>query len=180
MNHNTGFGPFAADSDFNDSFGGGASVYETLAYGSGLETLPEPEIEKPVEVETVAEIPVAEADGAPVAPATIAPTTIHRGPVRTGQTLIAEGDLIVVGKVSNGAELIARGNIHVYGALFGKAYAGNGGDRAANVFVLACHAELISVAGYYRTFEVIPADLFGQAAEFSLDGEALQFVPLAR
>lgn len=75
-------------------------------------------------------------------------------PVRSGQSIVAEhGDLVIVGHVASGAELIAAGNIHVYGALRGRAMAGVHGDENARIFCQSLDAELLAIAGLYRTSE---------------------------
>jgi septum site-determining protein MinC len=40
--------------------------------------------------------------------------------VRSGQSIITEGDVTVLGSVGSGAEIVAGGSIHVYGALRGR------------------------------------------------------------
>ena len=82
------------------------------------------------------------------------PTIFISSPVRSGQQVYAEnGDLIVTGMVSKGAELIADGNIHIYGPMRGRALAGANGNLNARIFIHSMQAELVSVAGIYRTFE---------------------------
>lgn len=82
------------------------------------------------------------------------PTVFISSPIRSGQQVYAEnGDLIVTGMVSKGAELIADGNIHIYGPMRGRALAGAAGNRKARIFIHSMQAELVSVAGIYRTFE---------------------------
>jgi len=99
---------------------------------------------------------------------------IHDKPVRSGQQLYARGrDLIVTALVGNGAEVIADGSIHIYGALRGRALAGAQGDTSARIFCREFHAELVSIAGQYRVFEDIPAELRGQPVQAWLDGDKL-------
>jgi septum site-determining protein MinC len=65
----------------------------------------------------------------------ITKTRLIDQPVRSGQRIYAPHcDLIVTNHVSAGAELIADGNIHVYGMMRGRALAGAGGDRDAQIF----------------------------------------------
>ncbi len=74
--------------------------------------------------------------------------------VRSGQRVYAQGaDLIVMGQVSAGAEVIADGNVHVYGVLRGRALAGAAGDTRARILSTCFEPELVSIAGYYLTFE---------------------------
>lgn len=79
--------------------------------------------------------------------------TVHKFPVRSGQQLRAEGDLIVFGLVSTGAEVLAGGSIHIFGPLRGRALAGINGDSAATISCLALEAELVAIAGEYKLFE---------------------------
>ncbi|WP_424978306.1 septum site-determining protein MinC [Leisingera sp. S232] len=94
-------------------------------------------------------------------------------PVRSGQTVVAEGgDLVVIGPVSSGAELIARGSIHVYGLLRGRAMAGAEGDERARIFCQRLDAELLAVAGLYRTNENLEPALLNRATQvFLRDGQ---------
>lgn len=95
-------------------------------------------------------------------------------PVRSGQTVVAEGgDLVVVGPVSSGAELIARGSIHVYGRLRGRAMAGAEGDESARIFCRDLDAELLAVAGLYRTSENLEPDLLNRPVQVFLQDERL-------
>ncbi|MCL6417303.1 septum site-determining protein MinC [Aestuariirhabdus sp. Z084] len=99
-------------------------------------------------------------------------------PVRSGQQILApDGDLIVTAPVSAGAELLARGNIHVYGALRGRALAGIQGDEHATVFCHSLEAELVSIAGHYRSGE--PGDKqWKQPARISLCEQKICIDPL--
>jgi len=103
------------------------------------------------------------------------PTSLHHAkPVRSGQQVYArERDLVLAATVGNGAEVIADGSIHVYGRLSGRALAGAQGDTSARIYCIDFQAELVSIAGHYRVFEDIPADLRGKAAQAWLDGEKL-------
>jgi len=74
-------------------------------------------------------------------------------PVRSGQRIYAKGDLTILSHVSAGAEVMAEGNIHIYGALRGRALAGVQGNTESRIFCSALHAELISIAGHYKTSE---------------------------
>ena len=88
------------------------------------------------------------------APATAAPTRIVDKPLRSGQRVYAAGgDIVVLAAVSPGAEVIADGSIHVYAPLKGRALAGARGDVTARIFTTHLEAELVSIAGVYRTFD---------------------------
>jgi len=102
-------------------------------------------------------------------------TLIIDKPLRSGQQVYAKGgDLIVLALVSNGAEVIADGHIHVYAPLRGKAIAGAKGDTSARIFAASMEAELIAIAGIYRTTEnPLPDSVLGKPAQIRLDGEKL-------
>jgi len=89
----------------------------------------------------------------PAAP-TAAPTRIIDKPLRSGQRVYAAGgDIVVLAAVNPGAEVIADGSIHVYAPLKGRALAGARGDTSARIFTTHLEAELVSIAGVYRTFD---------------------------
>jgi septum site-determining protein MinC len=96
-------------------------------------------------------------------------------PLRSGQQVYARGrDLVVLSMVNPGAEVIADGHIHVYAPLRGKAIAGARGDVDARILTLCLEAELVSIAGTYRTSETeLPATLKGKPAQVRLAGDKL-------
>lgn len=114
-------------------------------------------------------------------PAASAPTLIVDKPLRSGQRIYAKGgDLVVLALVNHGAEVIADGSVHVYAPLRGKAIAGARGDTSARIYAQSLEAELLSIAGIYRTTEnPLPADVAGKPAQVLLDGEKLLMLPLA-
>src|SRR5574340_486591 len=86
-----------------------------------------------------------------------APTRFVDKPLRSGQRVYAAGgDIVVLAAVSPGAEVIADGSIHVYAPLKGRALAGARGDTSARIFTTHLEAELVSIAGVYRTFDAAP------------------------
>jgi septum site-determining protein MinC len=118
---------------------------------------------------------------AAAAPAPAAGAMIIDTPVRAGQRIYARGcDLIITAVVNNGAEIIADGSIHVYAQLNGRALAGASGNAEARIFALSMHAELVSIAGVYRTFdEGLPADLERQPAQIRLVGDRIDILSLS-
>lgn len=116
---------------------------------------------------------------APTAAPAIPPMIVDR-PLRSGQQVYARGsDLIVLGLVSHGAEVIADGHIHVYAPLRGRAIAGARGDASARIFATCLEAQLVSIAGTYRTTETpLPDDVLARPAQVRLDGERLVVEPL--
>jgi septum site-determining protein MinC len=121
-----------------------------------------------VEVEVIREVPVH------------VPTLIVDKPLRSGQQAYAKGgDLIVHAAVNAGAEVLADGNVHVYGPLRGKAIAGSRGNTEARIFTTCLEAELIAIAGVYRTTETpLPKDVAGKPAQVRLVDGVLVMTPL--
>jgi septum site-determining protein MinC len=149
---------------------------------------PDGEAQVPAAQPTSVTTPPAEPLAGPAAanpePAVVVQTVpavpmFQQAPVRSGQQVYARGcDLVLTAMVSAGAEVIADGSIHVYGRLSGKALAGARGDREARIYCLAFDAELVSIAGHFRVFEAVPAELKGRACQLWLNGDKLEIQPL--
>lgn len=120
--------------------------------------------------------PPPAADSAPPPPPPAAAVTlVVDRPLRSGQQVYARGgDLVVLAAVNAGAEVIADGSIHIYAPLRGRALAGACGATNARIFTTRFEAELVSIAGVYRTFEAgVPNDLAGKPAQVQLsDGSS--------
>jgi len=107
----------------------------------------------------------------PVRPATT--SLIIEGNVRSGQRVLhPKGDVSVVGTVSSGAEIVAGGSIHVYGALRGRASAGEGGDPA-QIFCHRLEAELLMINGIVLVADDIAPRFFGRAVRAVREGDAV-------
>ncbi|MFZ2726186.1 MAG: septum site-determining protein MinC [Methylococcaceae bacterium] len=100
-------------------------------------------------------------------------STLITQPVRSGQRIYAQGDLIVLAQVSAGAEILAEGNIHIYGALRGRALAGVQGNNQARIFCLNLQAELISIAGNYKLSDDLQKTAVNQPVQIYLQDYAL-------
>jgi septum site-determining protein MinC len=75
-------------------------------------------------------------------------------PLRSGQRVYAQGrDAVVAAPTSRGSELIADGSIYAFSPIRGRVLAGAGGDTSACIVATDLDAELVAVAGVYRTFE---------------------------
>jgi len=132
------------------------------------ESKPEPDTATPAE--PTAEVPAS------------APTRIIDKPLRSGQRVYAAGgDVVVLAAVNPGAEVIADGSIHVYAPLKGRALAGARGDTSARIYTTHLEAELVSIAGVYRTFEsALDAPLARKPAQIRLtDASQLVIEPLS-
>lgn len=129
--------------------------------------------------------PAAAASASAVAPAPAAPaavraeTRIITQPVRGGQQIYAEGDLIVLAPVSAGAEVLADGHIHIYAPLRGRALAGVQGRADARVFCQSLEAELVSIAGRYRVAEELrKTPQWGKPVQVALAEDVLNLLAL--
>jgi len=100
-------------------------------------------------------------------------STLVTQPVRSGQRIYAQGDLIVMSQVSAGAEIMAEGDIHVYNTLRGRALAGVQGNIHARIFCLDLQAELVSIAGDYKTSEHITTPMRKKPMQVYLQDHAL-------
>lgn len=100
-------------------------------------------------------------------------TLVIDRPLRSGQQVYARGgDLVILAAVNPGAEVIADGNIHVYAPLRGRALAGARGNAQARILTTVFAAELVSIAGIYRTFEDgVPAKLANKPVQVRLAQE---------
>jgi septum site-determining protein MinC len=154
---------------------GGNAAHNAAARAAGLSLAampsapaprpPAPPAEAPAEApQIVREVPVP-ANG----------TLLIDKPLRSGQQIYARGgDVVVTAVVSFGAEVIADGNVHVYAPLRGKAIAGARGNTEARIFSTCMEAQLVAIAGIYRTNEVpLPDPVLGKSAQVRLDGKKL-------
>jgi len=167
---------------------GGSSAQMQAAHELGLIAAPEaprapvPRAAAAPEVEPVAPVPPApEPEPAGSPPPALGPgTVVVDKPLRSGQQVYARGaDLVVLSMVSFGAEVIADGNVHVYAPLRGRAIAGARGDTSARIFTTCLEAQLVSIAGMYRTTETeLPENVRGKSAQIRLDGEKLIIEPI--
>ena len=108
------------------------------------------------------------------------PTLVIDKPVRTGQTIYAEGaNLVVLGVVNAGAELIADGDIHVYAPMRGRAIAGAQGNESARIFMQGMEAELLSIAGCFKVFEEAMPER-AKPAQVRLEGSRLLIEPMPK
>ena len=159
---------------------GGNEAQMAAANALGLTAAPDamparraaPEIHEIIrEVEVVHEVEV---------PAPLADAVIVDKPLRSGQRVYAKGtDIVVLDIVSYGAEVIADGNVHVYAPLRGRAVAGASGNTNARIFSTCMEAQLLSIAGIYRTIETdLPKEVAGKPAKVRLEGEKIIIEPV--
>jgi septum site-determining protein MinC len=133
--------------------------------------------EAPREVNRGAQPPAAE-------PPPRACSLVVDRPVRSGQSIVFEGgDVTVIGPVASGAEVVAGGSIHIEGPLRGRAIAGVSVGESARIFCRRLEAELVAVAGLYRTADdwaagEAGAELFGRPAQVRCEDGDLRLAPL--
>lgn len=159
---------------------GGNPAQMAAGLAAGLLAAPDARVVAPPSPAPAAEAAKAQAPAAsaPAPEASLGALVVNR-PLRSGQQVYARGrDLVVMAIVNAGAEVIADGHIHVYAPLRGKAMAGARGNTEARIFAQSLEAELISIAGIYRTSDVpLPAAVRGKPAMVSLhcgpDGDKL-------
>ena len=156
---------------------GGSEVQMQAALAAGLSEAadgPAPASAPRIEA-AAAEVVLTEVIHEVQVPAPAAATLIIERPLRSGQQVYARGgDLVVLDVVNFGAEVIADGSIHVYAPLRGRAIAGARGNTAARIYATCLEAQLVAIAGTYRTAEIaLPEDVRSKPAQVRLDGERL-------
>jgi septum site-determining protein MinC len=161
---------------------GGSAEQMAAALAAGLYPAPDTRVAKAAPPSA----PNAEA-AAPAAPQPAAAPSgalVIDKPLRSGQQAYARGrDLVMLAIVNAGAEVIADGHIHVYAPLRGRAIAGARGNADTRIFALSMEAELVSIAGLYRTGEApLLAAVWGKPTQVRLasdsEGNRLLFEPL--
>jgi septum site-determining protein MinC len=147
---------------------GGSAARMAAALQAGL--LPVPDAHLVAARPAVAAAPPAASPVAAPVPTEPLGALVIDKPLRSGQQVYARGrDLVVLAMVNAGAEVIADGHIHVYAPLRGKAMAGARGNTGARIFSLALEAELLSIAGVYRTSEhPLPPGMAGKPTQVRL------------
>lgn len=98
------------------------------------------------------------------------PPLVVRQPVRSGQTIYAEGtDLVLLASVNSGAEVIADGHVHIYSTLRGRAVAGARGMTDARIFCQKLDAEFVAIAGAYVLSDDLPPEHRGKPVQIYLE-----------
>ncbi len=81
--------------------------------------------------------------------------TIIRKGMRSGETIIMDKDLIILGNVNTGAEIRTNGSVFVFGTLKGNVKAGIGGNKKAVVIATNFEPVILEISGtrYKGTIE---------------------------
>lgn len=77
------------------------------------------------------------------------PTKYIKQTIRSGQVIIYEGNIVIIGDCHPGCEITAFGDITVWGVLSGIAHAGAGGNQKARVRALKMNAIQLRIANCY-------------------------------
>jgi len=136
----------------------------TENYGIEVESLEDPDkrdmiVEKIVEkvVEKVVEVekPVVEKVVIPSAPQKMSDTHFVFGTLRSGKSVHYPGHVVVIGDVNPGAEIVAEGNIIVMGRVLGFIHAGSAGNDQAVIIASLLKPTQIRISTY---ISVPPSD----------------------
>ena len=101
----------------------------------------------------------------------ISETKFHRGSLRSGQRMEAEGSLVILGEVNSGAEVIASDNIVVLGALRGLAHAGAKGNKQAIISAGLLDTVQIRIANIVKEIDRDEEPLHKQAYVSIIDND---------
>ena len=101
----------------------------------------------------------------------ISETKFHRGSLRSGQKLEADGSLVILGDVNSGAEVMASDNIIVLGALRGLAHAGAKGNKQAIIAAGLLDTVQIRIANIVREIDRDEEPMHKQAYVSVIDGK---------
>ncbi|MGL4655417.1 MAG: septum site-determining protein MinC [Sarcina sp.] len=74
-------------------------------------------------------------------------TKFLRKPVRSGQCVSYQGNIVIIGDINHGGEVVADGNIAVFGCIKGRVFAGNNGNEKAIISAFSLEPEVLSIAG---------------------------------
>ena len=99
----------------------------------------------------------------------ISETKFHKGSLRSGQKMEAEGSLVILGDVNSGAEVVASDNIVVLGALRGLAHAGAKGNKQAIVAAGLFDAVQIRIANIVKEIDRDEEPMHKQAYIYVVD-----------
>ncbi len=104
---------------------------------------------------------------------------VIEGNVRSGQQVLhPNGDVSVVGTVASGAEVRASGSVHVYGALRGRASAGEGGGPA-QIFCHRLEAEVLTINGIVLAADDMESRFLGRPVRAVREGDAIRLRDLS-
>jgi septum site-determining protein MinC len=74
------------------------------------------------------------------------PTKVIKKTIRSGQAVIHDGDVMLIGNLNDGGEIISAGNIVVIGEARGVIRAGSKGNEGSIIYATIMNPELIQIA----------------------------------
>ena len=160
---------------------GGTLQQQQAAINAGLAVFPDSKKKLAQEKQnarlTRVEIPIdsESSDSRPLVKEEVSNTLIVDTPVRSGQQIYHSGDIIITAPVNTGAEILATGNIHIYGTLRGRTLAGVNGNKEARIFCQQFEAELISVAGNFKSITSTDNQTWQKTVQIYLQDDHLKF-----
>lgn len=83
----------------------------------------------------------------------VSETKFHKGSIRSGKKMEAEGSIVILGDVNSGAEIVATDNIVVLGNLRGLAHAGAKGNKEAIVAAGTFDAVQVRIANIVKEID---------------------------
>jgi septum site-determining protein MinC len=96
--------------------------------------------------------------------------------VNSDSQVYAKGcDLVLLNIAKIDSEVMSDGSISAYKEVRGKVFAGISGDTKSTIFIHSFKAQLISIAGVFKKFEVVPDKLFAQPVMIDLFEGKLRF-----
>ncbi len=105
----------------------------------------------------------------------LAPKIIGNKVFSFQQVIAEDRDLVLLGKVKVGADILSFGSISAYKEVQGNLFAGIQGDEKATIFVHSFNAGLVSIAGVYKKFDVVPTKLYARSVMIDLANGRLRF-----
>ncbi len=76
------------------------------------------------------------------------PTKVVKKTIRSGQAVIHDGDVIVMGNLNSGGEIISAGNVIILGEAKGVVRAGVKGEENSIIYAVSMNPELIQIANH--------------------------------
>mgnify|MGYP003960053773 FL=1 len=104
-----------------------------------------------------------------------APKIITNKVYPSTQVVAKDSDLVLLKAVKAGAEVMSYGSISAYKEVQGQLFAGIFGDEKATIFIQSFNAQLVSIAGIYKKFDVVPTKLYARSVMIDLVNGSLRF-----
>lgn len=76
------------------------------------------------------------------------PTKVIKKTVRSGQAIVHDGDVMLIGNLNDGGEIISSGNVVIIGEARGIVRAGSRGDEESIIYATFMTPELVQIANH--------------------------------